>query len=179
VEIAIDGYEPKTTSMLRRVGWRRVLGWGATIAVVGVWFVLFRPMFMGGPASYVTVEGVSMGPTYHTGDLIVTHRESNYHSGEVIAYHVPAGQPGAGDLLIHRIVGGNGTTGFTTKGDANPYADQWQPKTANVVGTPFLLIPKGGRLLFLLRAPFVIAGLAALLAVWIVLGDRKKNQQRR
>jgi signal peptidase I len=160
----------------RRLG--QWLGWGATLAVVAAWFLLFRPVGLGGPAAFVTVEGVSMVPTYHSGDLVITHKESSYRVGQVIAYRIPAGQVAAGHIVIHRIVGGNGTTGLIAQGDANSFTDMWHPKTADVIGTPYLLIPNGGRTLFFLRQPFVTATLAALLALWMVLGTNERKGRR-
>src|SRR5437868_9645307 len=55
-----------------------------TVAVVG-WFVALRPAQLGGPATFVVVQGVSMEPTYHTGDLVISHRQSSYAVGDVVA----------------------------------------------------------------------------------------------
>ena len=153
----------------------RWFGWGMVLAVVLTWFFLFRPVSLGGSAGYVTVEGVSMIPTYHTGDLIITHKESGYHVGQVIAYRIPQGEVAAGHVVIHRIVGGNATAGYTTRGDNNSYTDLWRPKPSDIVGTPWLLVPRGGRFLFFVRTPWVVAALAALLAVWMIMGTGKKE----
>src|ERR1700677_422474 len=67
-----------------------------------------------GRVGYVVTDGISMEPLYHTGDLVVISPASSYHVGEIVAYH--------GDLdghlvVLHRIVGGNATSGFLMKGD--------------------------------------------------------------
>ena len=87
---------------------------GAVVAG-SLWFGL--PQSLGGRADWVLVSGTSMLPRLHTGDLVLTERRSSYHVGEVVAYRVPKGQVGAGFVVIHRIVGGNGTTGWRMKGD--------------------------------------------------------------
>src|SRR5438477_6166831 len=85
------------------------------LLAVLLWFCL--PQSLGGRAGWVLVSGTSMLPHLHTGDLVLVEHESSYHVGEVIAYRVPKGQVGAGHVVIHRIVGGNGRTGWRTKGD--------------------------------------------------------------
>ena len=92
------------------------------------WFVLFGPIAFGGSASYEVVTGHSMEPLLHTGDLVITQSAGSYARGDLIAFHVPGGQPGAGTVVIHRIVSGDGATGWTTKGDNNPKPDVWHPK---------------------------------------------------
>src|SRR5579862_3566324 len=94
---------------LRAPSLRRVLnlaGLLLTIAVAVFWALFLRPQSLGGPAGYVLVSGKSMLPRYHTGDLVLVERRSSYHVGELIAYHVPQGDPMAGAQVIHRIVGG-------------------------------------------------------------------------
>src|ERR1700745_569218 len=84
----------------------------AQLALVAalVWFCL--PQRFGGRADWVMVSGTSMLPHLHTGHLVLLEHQSGYHIGEVIAYRVPKGQVGAGFVVIHRIIGGNGRTGW-------------------------------------------------------------------
>jgi hypothetical protein len=42
-----------------------------TTALFLAWFLLLRPVTLGGPVGYVIVAGVSMEPAFHTGDLAV------------------------------------------------------------------------------------------------------------
>src|SRR6266571_1992159 len=80
-----------------------------------LWFCL--PQSLDGRADWVLVSGTSMLPHLRTGDLVLVEHRSSYHVGEVVAYRVPKGQIGAGFVVIHRIIGGNGSTGWTMKGD--------------------------------------------------------------
>src|ERR1700757_2319236 len=107
--------------------WRGITWTIAKFAVLGVvlaallWFCL--PQRVGGRADWVMVSGTSMLPHLHTGDLVLVEHRSSYHVGEVIAYRVPKGQVGAGFVVIHRIIGGNGATGWKMKGDNRTAAD--------------------------------------------------------
>jgi signal peptidase len=139
-----------------------------------VWFVLFRPIALGGPAAYEIVSGKSMEPLLHTGDLVVSQSQAVYGVGDLIVFHVPNGQPGAGSTVVHRIVGGNGTAGFTTKGDNNPQADPWHPKAPDVIGRSWIELPGSGALLLVLRRPLVLAAiLGGLVGFWIFTTDFK------
>jgi len=137
----------------------------ASIAVVAllclVWFQFFRPQSMGGNAGYVLVSGHSMLPRYKTGDLVLVEHHASYHKGEVIAYHVPKGDPMAGAQVIHRIIGGDAKHGFIVKGDNRTASDTWRPKPADIVGAKAIRFPDAIVVLQFLRAPVFLALLAA------------------
>src|SRR5262245_46649736 len=137
----------------------------ASIAVVAllclVWFQYFRPQSMGGNAGYVLVSGHSMLPRYRTGDLVLVEHHSSYHKGEVIAYHVPKGDPMAGAQVIHRIIGGDAKHGFIVKGDNRTAPDVWRPKPADIVGAKVLRLPNAIVALQYLRSPIFLGILAA------------------
>lgn len=138
--------------------------WGTltvSITLAVVWLVLLRPLFLGGPASYIVVSGVSMEPTMHTGDVVVVHRHDEYEVGDVIAYRIDDD-----DVVIHRIVGGNATDGFVTQGDNRQHVDGWHPRPEEILGSRWLHIPGAGDRLLWLTNPgnigFVLAAIAAL-----------------
>jgi signal peptidase I len=119
-----------------------------------------------------------MTPTLHDGDLAVVERHASYHRGDIIAYRVPAGEPGAGTQVIHRIVGGSGTTGFVTRGDHNHYADPlWHPKTADVIGEVWFHIPRGARPIAWLRSPTFLAVLVGICTLVFVAKPPKRVPQ--
>ncbi len=78
--------------------------------MAAVW-VLFAPAQIGGRASYVIVNGNSMEPVYHRGDLVVVSTAQRYGIGDIITYrHPDIGQ------IIHRIVEEENDDGrFVTK----------------------------------------------------------------
>lgn len=154
---------------LRRV--MQVATWAGMAVGLTVWMVAFRPQSLGGSAAFIGVNGISMTPTMHYGDLAIVEKKSLYHVGDIIAYRIPAGEPGAGRDIVHRIVGGNGTAGFVTKGDNNSYTDYfWHPKTADVIGRVWFQIPAGMRWMAGLRSPVPLAALVGIatfiLVVW-------------
>jgi signal peptidase I len=151
------------------------------VAVVTAWFFTLRPGSLGGPATYVMVRGVSMEPTYHDGDLVITRRLPSYHVGDIVAYAIPAGDVGGGLTVIHRIVGGSPEMGFTTKGDNNAGTDPWQPSLGQIQGRTSLVLPRAGAILFFLRSPIPLAALAASIAVGMVVyrqGDEGRRRPR-
>jgi signal peptidase len=139
----------------------QALSIAAVIAAVLFWAFFLRPQSLGGPAGYVLVSGHSMLPRYHTGDMVLVEKHASYHVGEVIAYHVPKGDPMAGAQVIHRIIGGNATTGWLVKGDNRTAPDVWRPKNGDIVGAKVLRIPDAIIVLQFLRTPFLMALLAA------------------
>jgi signal peptidase len=143
----------------------------AQLALVAalLWFCL--PQSLGGRADWVLVSGTSMLPRLHTGDLVLVEHQAGYHVGEVVAYRVPEGQVGAGHVVIHRIVGGNGRTGWKMKGDNRTAPDLWYPTDKDVVGAKLLRIPKAWLVLRFLHSPLLLGLLAGFgVFFWLVLG---------
>jgi signal peptidase I len=140
-----------------------------------LWFGL--PQNLGGRAEWVMVSGTSMLPRLHTGDLVLVERRSSYHVGEVVAYRVPKGQVGAGFVVIHRIVGGNGQTGWRMKGDNRTAPDLWYPRNRDVLGSKALRIPDAWLVLRLLHMP-ILLGLFAGLGIffWIALAGEEEPE---
>jgi len=167
----------------RRTGPLRVGLRAASLALLAAflvtWFLYFRPQFLGGPASFVGVNGISMTPTLHLGDLAIVEKHASYHVGEIIVYRIPKGDPGAGDEVIHRIVGGNGRTGFVTKGDHNSYTDHfWHPKTKDVIGAVWFHIPRGALILSKLHDPVVLAVVVAVLTLAVLVWPMRRRTRR-
>jgi signal peptidase len=136
------------------------------------WTLVLRPPSLGGPAGYVLVRGVSMLPTYRSGDLVITQRKQAYAKGEVVAYRIPKGQIGEGIIVIHRIVGGSARDGYVLKGDNNNAPDEWRPRPRDIVGAAWLHLPHAGQVLAWLHAPVPLASLTTAIAVAMVLVPR-------
>jgi signal peptidase len=160
-------------------GLRRGIGSVAIVAFTSFWFVLLRPVALGGPASYVVVSGVSMEPHLHTGDLVIAQAAPTYRTGDVVAYRVPAG-PAAGSLIIHRIIGGDASSGYLVQGDNKNEPDPWKPKAIDIIGRSWLEFPGSGRLLLALRTPTTLAiVLGTLAAAWFFtsFGSKPKPKE--
>lgn len=174
-----------TTIALRSAGrpaLRRIRGallWALVLAIVVVWTVALRPQFLGGPTAVVLVSGTSMEPSLHTGDLVLVHRRPSYRVGDVVAYRVPRGNVGEGQVVIHRIVGGTAESGFVVRGDNRGTDDQWRPKPADIVGTHWADVPTGKPVLAALRSPIGLAALAAAFVfVFVAWGSGRPARDR-
>jgi signal peptidase I len=146
-----------------------LLGAQLTLVVAGLWFGL--PQTLGGRADWVMVSGTSMLPRLHTGDLVLVEHKSGYHVGEVVAYRVPKGQVGAGHVVIHRIIGGDGTKGWRMKGDNRTAPDLWYPTNHDVIGAKALRIPDAWFVLRIFHMPVLLALFAGSgVFFWIAFG---------
>jgi len=142
------------------------------------WFLMLRPAFLDGPASYLMVSGHSMEPTLHTGDLAVMREQGSYHPGDIVAFRIPRGEPGAGAVVIHRIAGLADDGGFVMQGDNKEHPDPWQPSAGDVVGKMWFRVPGGARFTSAASAPAFLATLAAVIVMVLVLTERRGENSR-
>jgi signal peptidase I len=154
---------------------KHLINWGAfVIVLVSVW-ALAGPTALGGPASYVIVDGRSMEPTYSNGDLVIARQQPGYEVGDVIVYDAPVD---AQFNVIHRIIEPT-DGGFITQGDKRESADGWIAPHDMIFGASWLMIPKGGHVAAILRQPAVIAGLLMGLLTFEILKHAERRQRRR
>lgn len=130
---------------------------------------LAAPAPIGGRVTMSIVHGSSMQPTYSTGDMVFSLGRSSYDVGDVIVYATDGGD------VIHRIVGGSDTDGFTTRGDNRTAVDEWTPTASDVGGTPFLRVPRAGGLLLLLQETLGPQGLFMLSLLALGLAVRARS----
>lgn len=154
------------------------------VAVLGLflaWFLLLRPAFLGGPASYIIVAGASMEPTLHSGDLALARQQAPYQQGDIVAFRVPEGEPGEGHIVIHRIVGGTAEEGYIIQGDNKEQPDRWHPTSEDILGRMWFNVPLGGLCVFFLRQPIGLGALAGFLGMFLVLsgGEGARRGRRR
>jgi signal peptidase len=152
---------------MRRAGhW---LGLAAIVVLAVAWGMTMRPAALGGPATYIVIRGDSMVPTYATGDLVILAHAEAYSLQEIVGYRVPAGELGAGLVVVHRIIGGDGAKGYVLQGDNNPAPDPWLPHESDIVGRAVAQVPTVGRLVAVVRQPAILAAFGAAVAVTFVL----------
>ena len=119
----------------RRVGSAvSMVGSLVLLAVLIVFGYLFWPLRFGGSTTVVRVSGESMEPTLSSRDLVVARHYDRYDVGDVIVYRVPGDGLAAGEMVVHRIVGGDGVNGYLTRGDNRTSNDPWLPTAADVLG---------------------------------------------
>jgi signal peptidase I len=169
--VAIPQVEARRPRLLHAKALAAIAAQLALVAALG-WFCL--PQTLGGRADWVMVSGTSMLPRLHTGDLVLVEHQASYHVGEVIAYRVPKGQVGAGYVVIHRIIGGNGRTGWRMKGDNRTAPDLWYPTDHDVIGSKLLRIPDAWFVLRVLHMPLLL-GLFAGFAVFFTIVLRRDD----
>lgn len=136
------------------------------VGMLAVLFVIFRPTTLGGSTLYVFVQGHSMEPTLHTGDLAVVIPAESYAVGDIVAYHPKDVPNGA---IIHRIVGGDATAGFIIQGDNRTSRDADRPRADQLIGRAVATAPGIAWVLEALRDPLVFGSLGALVAVVLAL----------
>ncbi|GIF24633.1 signal peptidase I [Actinoplanes tereljensis] len=122
------------------------------MAAIGAWAIMTERI------GYVVTQGVSMNPVYYQGDLVFVMKADSYHVGQIVAYHGKS----PGQRVLHRIIGGNGSTGFVTKGDNNESIDLLNPTTDEMIGRAVLHVPHGGIWLKPLLGPSGIGMLSFL-----------------
>lgn len=152
----------------------------ALLAALGasLW-VLFAPVQIGGWTSYVIVNGNSMEPLYHKGDLVVLREAPTYQVGDVVTYRNPDVGP-----VIHRIIGLNGDR-WIIRGDHNTWIDSYQPQDREILGKAWFALPGFGNAVRWLRQPLAMGGLTALISVfflaslWVTPAAMKPKRQAR
>jgi signal peptidase I len=126
----------------------RWLGALLALAAVGALWVEFAPSRIGGSADYAVIDGISMNPKLHAGDLVLMRPASNYQVGDVVGYH----NLQLGRLVLHRIVGRDGDT-YVFKGDNNSFLDAYHPTANQLVGKLWFHVPKVGAVFTWLHKP--------------------------
>jgi signal peptidase len=118
------------------------------------------PVQLGGRFALTIVAGNSMEPTYMLGDVVVTWQEPA-EVGDVVVLRVPEGEFGAGNLVIHRVIGVD-SAGWVTQGDNSSGPDAWTTSDNDIVGVAKFELPYSGRLLAITRSWLFIAALGVL-----------------
>jgi signal peptidase I len=141
------------------------------VLFLGYWF--FAPGAIGGSATYVVTDGVSMQPRFHAGDLAIVRAQSSYRVGEIVAYRSRL----LHTIVLHRIIGTDGGR-YLFKGDNNNFVDLEHPARSQLVGKLWLHVPGLGSDLGPLRRPGSVV-LAATFGLLLFLSNLFTTRRRR
>lgn len=141
--------------------------------LVVIW-IAFAPIKVGGQASYVMVNGISMEPKYHTGDLVIVRKQPVYQVGDVIAYR--DAQMSA--YVIHRVIGIEQGQ-YVLKGDNNSWIDAYHPDQNEVAGKQWVYVPKAGRTILWLRIPANLSLVVVLVGGVVMTNQSAKPSNAR
>jgi signal peptidase I len=145
-------------------------------AVLVVLWIMFAPVQFGGRTSYVVVNGTSMEPKFHKGDLALVRKSNSYNVGDIVVYRHPTIGP-----IIHRIIGKEDGH-YTFQGDNNNFVDSYHPTQAELIGKFWFHIPAVGQPFTKLHNRLVVAGLVALSALIVLLpfalGESKTGRRK-
>ncbi|WP_430868382.1 signal peptidase I [Demequina aurantiaca] len=148
---------------LRALG--SVLAWGLlALLAFFIW-----PSSLGGGTTTIVVNGVSMEPTYYTGDIVVA-RTGEPQIGDVVVY--TTADLGGGQI-VHRIIGGDGQTGWDLQGDNNDFVDPFHPTNEDVIGIAEFSVPSLGAVASVLSSPLVW-GSMLLIAFGLIIWPSKE-----
>lgn len=151
----------------------------AFLAAIAVTAWLLWPASLGGDTRLIAVEGASMEPTYHLGDVVIARENPNPKVGDVIVFRIPEGQPAAGLLIIHRIIAVWPDGTYKTQGDNRTTPDPFHIASSDIVGTPVLTLPRFGRFIGLASSPAVIGACTGLIATLMLWPTKAKNQREK
>jgi signal peptidase I len=134
-----------------------VINISLVVSLAAVWIV-FAPAQIGGQAAYVMVNGISMEPGIHKGDLVIVRTAPAYNVGEIITYR----DSRMGAYVIHRIIGMEQDR-YVLQGDNNSWIDAYHPAQDEIIGKLWIHLPELGKTMEWLRLPINMALTTALL----------------
>ena len=135
------------------------------VVLVGAAWLFLAPAQLGGSARYAVVDGSSMEPKLHRGDLVVVRDRGHVKVGDVVLYR----NSQLGVRVLHRVI--RAEAGWLVlKGDANDFVDDAHPRPEEVDGSLLFSVPRAGSALVWLREPLHAALLAFVLTIVALTG---------
>ena len=114
----------------------------------------------------------SMEPAIHPGDIVLlapTPR-TQPELGDIAAYTARRFSGESVGIFTHRIIGGDPVNGWLMKGDNNPTPDVQKPKSEDISGVVFFVIPWIGKLM----APKMLMILIPVgVGIWLIIDTLK------
>ena len=143
------------------------------ISLVLLW-VAFAPARLGGQVAYVIVNGISMEPGYHLGDLTIMRKANSYKIGDIVTYRDADMQA----YVIHRIIRVE-QDHYVLQGDNNSWIDAYRPTNEEIIGKLWIYIPKLGKIFKWLRSPLNMSLTMGLLGGLLMASMTIKPSARR
>lgn len=144
------------------------------LTVLAAWFLW--PSSLGGSSRVIKVQGHSMEPTYQTGDLILVDTSATPEIGDVIVFEIPDNEPGAGNLVVHRLIGLREDGTYVTQGDNTASPDSFGTTRSDIIGSPRFSIPHGGAAIGMVTSPVGLAAATGMLST-LLLWPRKQPDE--
>ena len=141
-------------------------------SLVAIW-VAFAPTRLGGKVTYVIVNGISMEPGYHLGDLTIMRKAATYQVGDVVTYR----DAEMNAYVIHRIIKVDQDR-YVLQGDNNSWIDAYRPTNQEIIGKLWIHIPKLGRMFKWLRSPLNMTLALTLLGGMLMASMMPKTSKR-
>ncbi|HEX6033580.1 MAG TPA: signal peptidase I, partial [Anaerolineales bacterium] len=142
------------------------------LSLVAIWIAL-APTRLGGKVAYVIVNGISMEPGYHLGDLTIMRKAATYQVGDVVTYH----DAEMNAYVIHRIIKVDQDR-YVLQGDNNSWIDAYRPTNQEIIGKLWIHIPKLGRIFRWLRSPLNMTLALTLLGGMLMASMMPKTSKR-
>lgn len=124
----------------------------------------------------ITVQGHSMEPTYHPGDLVLIDAGAEPEIGQIVVFQIPQNELGGGSLVVHRLIGRRADGTYITQGDNTQSPDTFLTTRSDILGAPRFAIPHGGRAIAFLSTPLGLAAATGGLLT-LLLWPRKKSDE--
>lgn len=161
-------------------------------------FAAVTSMIWKKPVLFTSVRSNSMYPVFERGDMLLIKSITDkdiLNAGDIIIFKAEEGNLAHNGWMVHRIIEGNQTTGYITKGDANDYIDQstigtdlikheWVAGKVLALGDKVLKIPLVGYIPLWMESaqnnpyilPIIAVVLAILLGISELLNSKKKKE---
>jgi signal peptidase I len=141
--------------------------------VLAAILVTFSVMSATGYVKARVVLTGSMQPSINPGDIVITAPVTRIEPkiGDVAAYQARRFDGAPVGVFTHRIMSGDGQSGWVLKGDNNPSPDVQKPTNSDILGVVIFVIPWLGNLL---SRQVLFTVIPLLAGMWFLLDTLRK-----
>lgn len=149
----------------------------STLLFLFVFWMTLAPTQLGGPVTYVIVDGNSMEPGFHRGDLVLVRTEPVYGAGDAVVYR----DPNLGSYVFHRILRME-LDRYILQGDNNSWLDSYHPSREEIAGKLWMRIPNLGKAIEWMRVPLhtsLIAGFLGAILMFDMIPTPPRQKKKK